>query len=302
VRVPRGFDVHSLWHNNRNTYFIRVGTQSREPTQGELSRLFQQRGGFRSELRSVSGATLGDLDRRRLADYFGHIRQQEVPSTDEEWNTLLLNTELMVEDGITAAALLLFGTNPNRFLPQAGIDAAAFPGIEKDYAARERLSIRGPMTPLFNREGQLVENGVVEQALAFVRRNTPVTATLDNGARRVEKPMYPDEVIREAVVNAVIHRDYLLSATNIELDVYMDRLEIISPGRLPNAITIARMRTGCRAARNQLIKDTMKDFNYLEHLGMGIPRKIIKGMRAHNGTDVDLIEQGESFVLKLFAE
>ena len=58
VRVSRGFSVHSLWHNNRNTYFIRVGTQSREPTPEEMSRLFQRRGEFRAELRPVSGATL----------------------------------------------------------------------------------------------------------------------------------------------------------------------------------------------------------------------------------------------------
>jgi ATP-dependent DNA helicase RecG len=241
VRVARGFDVHTLWHNNRYTYFIRVGTQSREPTPDELRRLFQKRGGFRAELSPISGAVLSDLDRRRLVDYFRSIRELEIPSTDEEWGTLLFNTELMVEDGITAAAVLLFAANPNRFLPQAGIDAAAFPGTEKDYAARERISIRGAMAPLFNPEGQLVENGIVEQALAFVRRNTAVTATLEDGARRVEKPTYPDEVLREAIVNALIHRDYLLSATSIELDVYADRLELISPGRLPNAITL----TGC---------------------------------------------------------
>ena len=64
VRVSRGFDVHTLWHDNKNTYFIRVGTQSREPTPEELGRLFQQLGGFRAELRPVSGATLADLDIR----------------------------------------------------------------------------------------------------------------------------------------------------------------------------------------------------------------------------------------------
>src|SRR5437867_7704394 len=91
VRVTRGFDVHSLWHNNRNTYYIRVGTQSREPSPEELGRLFQQRGSFRAELRPVSGATLADFDRRRLRDYFGHIRQQTVPPDEDEtaWQTLV---------------------------------------------------------------------------------------------------------------------------------------------------------------------------------------------------------------------
>ncbi len=301
VRVTPGLDVHSLWHNNRNFYYVRVGTQSREPSPEELSRLFQQRGFYRAELRPVSGAAPADLDRRRLRDYFGRIRQQEVPDDADEdgWATLLFNTELMTEEGVTVAAILLFGRTPNRFLAHAGIDAAAFPGTEKDYAAKERSALRGPMTPLFDASGEVVENGVVEQALEFIRRNTPVTATLEEG-RRVEKFVYPAEALREAIVNALIHRDYLLSSTDIELSVYADRLEIISPGRLPNGITADRMRTGCRASRNQLLKDVMRDYSYLEHMGMGIPRKIIRGMQTHNNTTPELVEDGEQFILRLF--
>jgi ATP-dependent DNA helicase RecG len=302
VSVTRGYDVHSLWHNNRNTYYIRVGTQSRESSPEELSRLFQQRGTFRVELRPVSGATLADLDKRRLRDYFGRIRQQEVPADEDEegWKKLLVNTEIMTEEGVTVGGMLLFGTTPNRFLPHAGMDAVAFPGTEKDYAARERAALRGPMTPLLNAGGAIVENGLVEQALDFVRRNTPITAALEGGTR-VERPTYPPEVLREAVVNAIIHRDYLLSSTDIELAVYSDRLEIISPGRLPNGITPERMRAGTRAARNQLLKDVMRDYRYLEHMGMGIPRKIIAGMQRHNNTMPDLIEDDERFILRLRA-
>lgn len=303
VRVTPGYDVHSLLHNNRTTYFIRVGSQSREASPEELSRLFQQRGTFRAELRPVSGAVLADLDLRRLRDYFKRIRQQEAPSNDDEggWRTLLLNTEIMIEEGIGVGGMLLFGRAPNRFLPHAGIDAAAFPGREKDYAARERAALRGPMTPLLGSDGEVVENGLVEQALEFVRRNTPVTATLEDDTRRIEKPTYPPEVLREAIVNALIHRDYLLSSTDIELAVYEDRLEIVSPGRLPNGITPDRMRTGCRAARNQLLKDIMRDYGYLEHMGMGVPRKIVRGMKAHNGTEPELIDNQETFTLRLFA-
>jgi ATP-dependent DNA helicase RecG len=310
VRVTRGYDVHSLWHNNSNKYFIRVGTQSREASQEELARLFQQRGSIRAELRPVSGATLGDLDRRRLRDYFTRVRHQDVPAEEDatrraalerEWQTLLINTEMMTEEGVTVGGMLLFGKTPNRFLPHAGITAAVFPGTQKDYAARERARLRGPMTPLLSSDSALVENGLVEQALDFVRRNTPVTAVLENAARRIEKPAYPPEVLREAIVNALIHRDYLLSSTDVELAVYSDRLEIVSPGRLPNGITPDRMRTGCRTARNQLLKDTMQDYGYLENLGMGIPRKIVLGMRLHNGTEPALIEDQERFILRLFA-
>ncbi len=303
VRVPRGVDVHSQWHNNRNIYYIRVGTQSREPTPQELSRLFQQRGTFRADLRPISGATVTDLDRRRLTDYFGRIRQQDVPGETDSagWLTLLVNTEIMVEEGVSLSGLLLFGTVPNRFLPQAGIDAVAFSGTEKDYAARERRTIRGPMTPLMDQDGKVLETGLVDQALEFVRRNTPTTAVLDGGGRRVERPTYPVEAVREAVVNALIHRDYLLAHTDVELAIYQDRLEIISPGNLPNGITPKRMRAGTRSARNQLLKDVMRDYGYLEHMGLGVPRKIVRGMLEHNQTDPDLVEQDERFIVRLFA-
>jgi ATP-dependent DNA helicase RecG len=302
VRVTRGFDVHSLWHNDRNTYFIRVGTQSREASQEELARLFQQRGLIRAELRPVSGARLEDFDQRRLRDYFSRVRQQDVPPDENQtaWQTLLINTEIMTDEGVTVGGMLLFGKTPNRFLPQAGIDAAAFPGIEKEYAARERKGLRGPMTPLLDTDGSVVENGLVEQALEFLQRNTPVTAVLENG-RRIEKPAYPPEVLREAIVNALIHRDYLLSSTDIELAIYSNRVEIISPGKLPNGITPDRMRAGCRAARNQLLKDVMRDYRYLEHMGMGIPRKIILGMQKHNHTVPELVEDQDRFILRLMA-
>jgi ATP-dependent DNA helicase RecG len=302
VRVTPGFDVHSVWHDSRNIYYIRVGSQSREPTPEELGRLFQQRGNFRAELRPVSGATLADLDSRRLREYFGRIRQQDMPADGDDagWRTLLINTEIMVEDGVTVSGLLLFGSTPNRYLSFAGLEAAAFQGPEKDYAARERMTIRGPMTPLFG-DGGLVDNGLVEQAVDFVRRNAPGRTVMEGGVRRVDVPAYPVEVLREAIVNALIHRDYLLTSTDIELSLYSDRLEIVSPGRLPNGITPARMRTGCRAARNQLIKDIMRDYGYVENMGMGIPRKIIRGMRAHNGTEPELIEQEERFIVRLLA-
>ena len=88
----------------------------------------------------------------------------------------------------------------------------------------------------------VLEAGLVEQALERFRRNMPVTARLEVSARRVERPPYPDEVVREVVVNALIHRDYLLANTDVELAVCGDRLKVVSPGRLPSGITPERMR------------------------------------------------------------
>lgn len=305
VQVDRGWAVHHVWHNNHRSWYIRVGTQSREASSEELERLFQQRGTFRLEVRGVSGSSASDFDYRRLNDYFQRIRSQQTPRIDDAnaWQSLLLNTEFLIEEDdrkpATVAGLLLFCPNPNRFLPQAGIDAVAYPGKEKDYAAKERLSIRSPMTALLGNEG-IVENGLVEQAVEFVRRNTGVASSLADGARREQKWTYPEEAIREAIVNSLVHRDYLLSGTTVELSIYEDRLEVISPGRLPNGITPQRMITGCRAARNQLLKDVMRDYGYLEHMGMGVPRKIVKEMQKHNGTAPDLIEDGELFMVRLW--
>jgi ATP-dependent DNA helicase RecG len=229
----------------------------------------------------------------------------EIEEMEKEWESLLVNTEIL--DGsekhpATAAGLLLFGKNPNRFLPQAGIDAAAYSGAEKEYATRERQSLRGPMVALRAADGSLTEAGLVEQAVDFVRRNTEVTTHLQEGAARHEQWAYPEEAVREVLVNALVHRDYLLSGTNIELSIYRDRLEVISPGRLPHGITPARMRTGCRSARNELLKDVMRDYGYLEHMGMGVPRKIVRGMRELNGTEPDLIEDEERFIVRLWKE
>jgi ATP-dependent DNA helicase RecG len=306
VQVERGWAVHSVWHTQRHFYYIRVGTQSREPSPEELERLFQQRGRFRVETRPVSGSSLADLDLRRLAQYFEKVRKQDAPALEDQqgWQTLLVNTEILCEhQGLfpcTVAGLLLFGRTPNRFVPQSGIDAAAYAGVEKSYDAIERQPIRGPLLGFFTPDRtDIVEAGLVEQAIAFIRRNTRTTAELRDG-RRIERPDYPDAVLREGIVNALVHRDYLLSATTIEISIYSDRLEIISPGRLPNGITPARMRAGCRSARNQLVTDVMRDYAYLEHMGMGIPRQIVRGMLEHTGREPDLVSENEQFLLRLW--
>lgn len=305
VGVTRGYTVHSVWHQNRRSYYIRVGSTCREASPDELERLFQQRSGLRAELQPVSGTGLADLDRVRLDDYFRRVRDQDVPpqEDDDGWAQLLVATEFMTDSVhgpvVTLAGMLLFGLRLDRFVPHAGIDATAFPGRDKDYATLEGKELVGPMTAL-GPAGQATQLGVVEDTMAFVRRNITVTAELAGGVQRVERAAYPEGPLREAVVNALVHRDYLLSGTRIELSIYTDRLEVVSPGRLPNGITPEAMRLGTRSARNQMIKDVMRDYGYLEHLGMGVSRKIIRGMREHNGTEPDLIEQDERLLVRLW--
>jgi ATP-dependent DNA helicase RecG len=306
VTVEQGYAVHALWHNNHYSYFVRAGRQTREASPEELARLQQQRGAFRGELRPVSGTNIDALDRRRLIDYFTRVRGQDVPehADTEGWQRLLLATEFLVE-GVhgpvgTLAGVLLFGRDVGRRIPQSGVDGAAYPGREKDYATLERATFRGPLTPLLTSGGELVERGVVEHAYDFVARNTGRTARLVDGVRREDVPAYPVEAVRETLVNALIHRDYLLTYTDVALSVFADRIEVVSPGRLPNGITVEGMRIGARAARNELLKDVMRDYGYLEHMGLGVPRKIVALMRARNGTEPDFIEGSESLTVVLY--
>jgi ATP-dependent DNA helicase RecG len=110
---------------------------------------------------------------------------------------------------------------------------------------------------------------------------------------------YPIGAVRETIVNAVVHRDYTIAVVDIELSLYEDRLEVISPGRLPNTVTVEKMKAGYRASRNELVKEVLRDYRYLEATGLGVPRKIIRGMREHNGTEPDLIESEDRFTVRL---
>lgn len=289
--------------------FIRVGSTSREVTREEEARLYQASGLIRYDIKPLSGSKFEDLDLPRLRNYFKDIRKQESPADDdkESWIQLLLNTDLMVGDRSnpipTVGAILLFSSNPKRFLPQAGISAVSYPDVTKDYATRERSTLIGPIVPLLGSNNEIIGNGLIDQAIDFVRRNISVEASIDTGGRMQERWRdYPLEAIRETVVNAVAHRDYSITVTDIELSIYSDRLEIISPGRLPNTVTVEKMKYGYRATRNELIKEVLRDYKYIEASGLGVPRKIIKGMMEHNGSVPDLVEDDERFRVSLFRD
>ena len=309
VRVSLGPNKpYARVHNNRKTYYIRVGKATREASREELERMFQASGQLRYGLKPVSGADFGALDLRRLKDYFVRVTSGTVPNDDDVlgWETLLRNLDLMT----TAAAgqhvaavdgLLLFGRVPGRFLPQSGIRAVCYPGTDPDYATRADEDLRGAMTPLCAADGSLVESGLVDQAWNFIRRNTTPSARLE-GARRIDRWDFPEEVVREAVGNALVHRDYSISGTDILLAIYSNRLEIVSPGRLPNTVTPNGMKAGMRYARNQTMVNVMRDYGYVDARGMGVRNKIIPGMREHNGTEPDLIEEEHRFIVRLWKE
>ncbi len=285
--------------------FVRRGSVSVEASREEEARLYQSSGLLRYDIRPVTGTSFRDLDIRRLRAYFDYIREQDAPGAEDrlEWERLLINTDFMVEDRgrsiATVGGILLFGLNPSRWLPQAGITAVAYAGKERDYATREDMRLRGPLTPLVDSAKGIVDNGLIDQAVGFVNRNIGHGATLV-GARREDTPDYPIEAVREAIVNAVAHRDYTIAVADVEVALFDDRMEIISPGRLPNTVTVDKMRSGYRATRNELIKEVLRDYRYVDARGLGVPRKIVRLMREINGTEPGLIEEDERFTVTLF--
>lgn len=287
---------------------MRVGTTSRPASREEEARLYQSSGMMRYDLKVVPGSSLADLDLQRLQNYFRDIRGQDFPEEADEGKLcqLLVNTDFMLEQkGLavpTTGAMLLVGRNPNRFLPQAGITAVAYPGDQKDYTAKQRGVLRGAIVPLLSEPGEILENGLVDQAMSFVKENTKVEGIGDDGRRKDDFwTIYPREAVRETIVNAIAHRDYTITVTDIELSIYSDRLEVISPGNLPNTVTVEKMRTGYRATRNELIKEVLRDYRYIEATGLGVPRKIIRGMLSHNGKEPDLVEEEDRFTVRLWA-
>ena len=287
--------------------YIRVGTSSREATREQEARLYYASplcGSF--ILKPIINASIGDLDLRRIYDYFSTnrvIRGRKIPAIDnaKEWKSVLYDTELLADANgdrmPTIAAVLLFGKDSRRLVKNSGISVCVFAGEDKSAPVRERAVLNAPLIPLYAADGTMLFPGLVELVLNFVKRNIAMREER-GGGQRVARWDYPLNAIREALVNALIHRDYTIK-TDVELSIYSNRLEIISPGRLPNTITIERMKAGCRSARNELLRDVMRDCGYVEDMGRGISHTIMPEMEKHNGTEPEFKEEETRFTLIL---
>ncbi len=290
--------------------YIRSGTTSRVASREQIGRLYQDAQIVRYDVKPVHGTSIDGLDMHRIENYFKVILNRDVPAPDDysSWIRILLNLDILTEFEdellVTAAGILLFGKNPNRRFPQAGITATAFPGSDKDYNFIDDEIIRGPLVSSLSKvstrmeDRQIIEKGVIDRAVDFVLRNVGSEAWL-NSAMRVTRKKLPEAAVREAIVNAVVHRDYTLTGTDIEISLYSDRLEVISPGRLPNGATVEKIKEGIRVTRNEMLKNILRDYHYIEHQGMGIRNKIIASMREHNGTEPGLIEEEDRFIVRL---
>ena len=256
--------------------FTRVGSESQEATREEEGRLYQAAGLIRYEIKAVPDMGLESLDVERIESYLRDVLHGPAPSRDDQagWRRLLLNTDLLIAATTATTLRWLASCSSARTriaaCPRAGVTAAAFPGVEKDYDTIDEERIRGPLTPIVSKQGGIVERGVIDRTVDFVKRNMGSAAWLDGG-RRQRKGAFPPDAVREAVVNALVHRDYAHEGTDVEVSLYANRLEVISPGRLPNGVTVGKMREGVvRVARNKLLKEILRDYRCIKHQGMGV--------------------------------
>ena len=283
-------------NNNREDTYIRVGSTSRPATREQMARLYESGGMLHAELLPVSGSSLDDLDRARLGDYLVNIAGDEaVPQTIGDWEQRLNGLGFMVwrTDGpavCTIAGLVLFGRSPRRCLRYAGVRWMAFSGENKEYQALDDSILDGPLVALWEgRPGagrNIVEEGLVER---LIDRMRPFIAEegkeLNDGMRRELVHRYPPDAVREAMLNALVHRDWTRSI-EVEIVSYSDRLEVTSPGTLQNSMSVEKMLAGQRSPRNPIIVEIMRDYGYVDARGMGVRRKIVPLTRDYSGRDV----------------
>ncbi len=240
-------------------YYVRVGSTSREPTREELIRLTQASGAVASDLRPVLGATLDDLDSELLAVRFAEHRSLDFDALSSDQRVrILTDVEILHPEtgGPTIGGLLCFGSNPSKRLPYAVVSCVAYPGVSVTGELRDRAEIDG-------RVDQQIVNG-----LAFLERTLPDASDV-RGARRVERPRYSSERLREVIANAVAHRHYGIAGP-VLVRVFADRIEVASPGAPPNGVTTQGMRAGVSVRRNQFVMQRLTELRMVDAVGRGI--------------------------------
>lgn len=291
VEIPRGLYVHAT---KSGCHYMRVGSSTQLITGPRLARLFQDRGrNFVFDEQPVPAATYDDLDQNKLDRYF------DAPLRATNWPDLLRNTKIVtkMEDDIlhpTVTGLLLFGSMPQNHLRSAFIEAAVYRGTDRtsdDLVHAE--SIKGCL------------DSQIEDAVRFVDRFMLKPARKPAG--RVDHPQYDIRAIREAIVNAVTHRDYSILGSKIRVFLYSDRIEISSPGGLPNTLTIQSMAYRV-FTRNQLLVNFLSRMRYpktgnlfLESRGEGV-KTILHLSESHSGRHPVYDLHEEELLLTIWAK
>jgi ATP-dependent DNA helicase RecG len=289
ITIPKG--VNKPYYTVDNKYYIRVGTTKRIASREELMRLFQASGSIHFDISTVEGTTKKDLNLDSIRDYFMKYNMFDLyEETEEAVNRILINADILREAGntkeCTVGGLLIFGKKVEDKLPQSGISFAHFRGTDITEELIDKKQIVGNLPE------------VVEQALVIIKNNIKTPSTIV-GAVRNEKEIYPAIVLREALVNSVVHRNYSIIGSKIRVLMFDNRIEFHSPGKLPNTVTIEKMKIGVSYSRNPFLVKYMENLRYIDQLGRGIPM-IIKTMQKQGAKEPELKEIGEEFILTIY--
>jgi ATP-dependent DNA helicase RecG len=261
----------------------------------QLARLFQDRGrAFVFDEQPVPTATDEDLDRESLERFFAN-GPSSIPWTDLLRNTRVVSaTEEGGPDRPTVAGLLAFGRKPRAHLPSAYIEAGVY--------RRDRLT-SDDLVHSDQIEGRV--DAQIDDATAFV--NGFMLKPARKSVGRQDFPQYDVGAVEEAIVNAVAHRDYSIAGSKIRLFLFTDRLELYSPGALPNTLTIDTMPYRV-FTRNQLLVSFLSRMRsrrtgraFLESRGEGV-RRILEVSEAHSGRRPIYELFGEELRLTIWAQ
>ena len=266
VDVPEGDSQHD---SSPGGSYVRVGGSKRKMTSDERLRLAQRRG--QARFLSFDEQTVSDTGFRTLDESLWKPLLSAEGAADPEAALRKLALLATDEAGIsraTVAGVLLCTRNPEQWLPNACIMATRYRGKDRASGQIDAQEITGPL------------NRQIADAAAFALRNMHVAARKEPA--RVDLPQYSDKALFEALVNAVAHRDYSVRASKIRLSMFEDRLEIQSPGSLPNNLTVESMATR-QATRNEVLTSVLgrmsvetvrgsEDRQYfMERRGDGVP-------------------------------
>jgi len=269
ITVPRSPELHRL---SNGLVLLRSGDRNRPLTTREVRQLASAKGTGEYEREPLEAATRADLSDETIAEYATKRRMRTRRGEQLSGEALLADAGAIEADGQpTVAGLLLFGQNPQRLLPQSSAVFVRFPGTKATggeglpgYARREEIG--GPL-------GQVIGE-LWDVIWEEMRRESVIS-----GLEREERSEYPPFAVREAIVNAVAHRDYRVMGRRIEVRMFDDRMEIISPGGLPGHITLDNIIEEHFSRNPQIVKG-LYYWGFIEELGLGIDRMIEEMLEA----------------------
>ncbi|MBR5231057.1 MAG: putative DNA binding domain-containing protein [Clostridia bacterium] len=276
--------------------YIRVGDADKPMTEYEVYSYEAFRKKYQDDVRGIERASFATLDQTKLDAYIA-LKVKERPHLALTSPTQQYELTGITRDGqITMTAILLFGIYPQAFFPQLSIIATCVPNEKMgivDNAGNRFLDSK-------RFEGTLPD--MLDGALTFVRTNTRVATKIDPlTGNRIDQPQYPMDAVREAILNALVHRDYSIHTEGmpIQLILYSDRMEIVNPGGLYGRLTLDQLGNVQPDTRNPVLVTAMETLGETENRYSGIPT-IRHSMKESGLPDPLFFNSREAFSVTLY--